>query len=255
MLLAIPDFVIYIYIVLNDLIHIVLVEPGESLNVGSVARAMKNLGFGNLHLVAPDRYNPTKAAMTACWATDVLESLIMHDSLESACGPMEKVVGFTTRQGRNRTNNFLLGDWAAKFRQEPAKTALVFGPEDTGLTHEHLEHCGAHIRIPACIEYPSYNLSQAVLLALYELHGQILSNDISSQTKRLPQAKDFYQLDRLVENVLVESGFTREGSPQPVPGLIKNLMRRTEPDQREMGILLAMFSRIDRNLKRLKEGK
>ena len=250
--LAIPNFVIYICWVISDLIHIVLVKPGESLNVGSVARAMKNLGFSNLHLVAPDRYNPTKAAMTACWAADVLDSVTIHDTLEAACDPMEKVVGFTTRQGRNRAPSFMLGDWVAKFKEEPTKIALLFGPEDTGLTHEHLEHCSAQISIPAQVEYPSFNLAQAVLLALYELRGQTLALELPATTKQLPQANDFYQLDRLIDSVLTESGFNRQGTPEPAVAIIKNLMRRTELDQREMGILLAMFSRIDRSLKRLK---
>jgi tRNA C32,U32 (ribose-2'-O)-methylase TrmJ len=39
-----------------DRIHVVLVEPGDSRNVGSVARAMLNLGYRHLHLVAPPRY-------------------------------------------------------------------------------------------------------------------------------------------------------------------------------------------------------
>jgi TrmH family RNA methyltransferase len=236
---------------LSDLIHVVLVKPAESLNVGSVARAMKNLGFVNLHLVTPDHYNRTKAAITACWATDLLDSITIHDSLEAALGPMERVVGFTSRQGKNRTSNFMLGDWAGKFREEPTKTALLFGPEDTGLTHEHLEHCSAYIRIPAHVEYPSFNLAQAVLLALYEINGQILTKESPLPTKQPAQASDFYQLDRIVDSVLTESGFTREGSPEPIPGMIRNLMRRTDPDRREMGILLAMFSRIERALKRL----
>ena len=45
-----------------------------------------------------------------------------------------------------------------------------------------------------------------------------------------PQANDFYQLDRIVDEVLTESGFNRQGTPEPAVAIIKNLMRRTDPD-------------------------
>ncbi len=34
---------------LSERFHVVLVEPGNSANVGAVARAMANLGFAHLH--------------------------------------------------------------------------------------------------------------------------------------------------------------------------------------------------------------
>ena len=74
-----------------DRFHVVLVEPGDSLNIGAVARAMMNLGYRHLHLVAPPRYEPARAAVTACWATDILEGAAVHDSLEAALAPSARL--------------------------------------------------------------------------------------------------------------------------------------------------------------------
>ena len=80
----------------NERIHVFLLEPLGSLNVGSVARAMSNLGFSHLHLIAPRNYHFEKAAKTACWATDVLEKIQVHDTLGEALSEMNDVVGFTS---------------------------------------------------------------------------------------------------------------------------------------------------------------
>ncbi|MBN8548622.1 MAG: RNA methyltransferase [Deltaproteobacteria bacterium] len=233
----------------NDLFHVVLVETDESLNIGSVARAMKNLGFRHLHLVAPRRYQPERAAITARWATDdILAGLTIHDTLEQALAPMQEVVGFSGRPGKDRFN-VDLPDLMQGLRSKPlVTTALVFGPEDTGLRHDHVEHCRWLVRIPTSVEYPSFNLAQAVLLGLFEITRQRWDSVASEPSPHAADWNQFYQLDRLVDAVLKESGFYREGTPEPIPGLVKNLFRRTQPDKREMGVLLALFSRIEREL-------
>ena len=157
----------------NDHIHVVLVEPGDSLNVGSVARAMSNLGFRHLHLVAPPRYDPERAAITACWAADRLGEAQHHDTLAEALAEMEHVVGFTARHGRNRPQHLLLPEWVTRTTAEPPKrTALLFGSEDDGLRREHLVNCNWLVRIPSSEENPSFNLAQSVLLTLFELSRQ-----------------------------------------------------------------------------------
>ncbi|MCZ6749999.1 MAG: RNA methyltransferase [SAR324 cluster bacterium] len=232
----------------SDRIHVVLVEPGDSLNIGAVARAMMNLGYRHLHLVAPPRYEPARAAVTACWATDILEGAAVHDSLEAALAPMEQVVGFTARHGHDRPSHLLLPQWCDRMAEEPpARTALLFGPEDHGLETEHLAHCRWLVRIPSASANPSFNLSQSVLLALFELSRRRWGG-IAADEKPRPPISEFAQLDRLVEAVLTQSGYFRKGTPRPVPQLVKHLLRRIDPDEREMGILMGMFGKIHRAL-------
>lgn len=233
----------------NAHIHVVLVEPGDSLNVGAVARAMMNLGFANLHLVAPPRFRAEEAARTACWADNIVTRARVHGTLADALAPMQEVVGFTARHGRHRPRHVLLPQWTAHLRTaSPAETALLFGPEDTGLRSEHLSACRWLVRIPSAAANPSYNLAQAVLLALFEI-SRLHWAEIPPE-RGLPRAReaDLQQLERLVEEALVRSGFYGKGTPQPLPDRVKHLLRRIEPDTREMPVLLGMFDHINRVL-------
>ena len=230
-------------------IHIVLVEPANSLNIGSVARAMANLGFSNLHVVAPFRYDRKKAAATACAATALLDQALFHDRLEDVLQSMEEVVGFSNRHGRNRPGHLLLPDWSARITPgEIIKTALLFGPEDTGLRQDHIEHCRWLIRIPSNEDVPSYNLAQAVLLTLFELSHPHWKQELPDLEQQLPTWNEFYQLDRILEEVLIRSGFYRKGTPATIPGMIKNIFRRLRPNLREMKILLALFAKVNHTL-------
>lgn len=243
----------------SETFHIVLVSPQESLNVGSVLRAMLNLEYKHLHLVAPRDFDPYRARITACHAESLIHSIQIHKTLSDALGPMQNVVGFSAQTGRNRLAIESLPDWASSQRGsviKRTKTALVFGPEDTGLLLEDLELCRTLVTIPSGTEYTSYNLAQAVLLALYSVResvtGSVASNDCVVESclqdcreESLASWRDFQYLDSLVDSVLELSRFYRKGTPQPIPGVVKRLLRRTEPSEREMGIMLGMFRRIE----------
>lgn len=230
-------------------IHIVLVEPQESLNVGSVARAMQNLGFENLHLVAPRGYDPERARVTARDASVLLDTMTVHARFEDALVGMEEVVGLALRSGENPAYYVTLPQWASALPERgPRRTALVFGPEDDDLRREHLEQCRWVVRIPSTAAYPSFNLAQSVLIVLYELTRALPSTQ--PPVAEAPTWNDYFQLDRILDSVMTETGFVRTGSPAPVPGRIKNLLRRLELTPSEMSTLMALFSRIDTTLKR-----
>lgn len=226
---------------------VVLVEPADSLNVGSVARSMKNLGYSRLALVRPRYFNPEKARVTACWASDLLDQLTIYDSFEECIGTCQDVVGFSTRSGKNRSLHLVLGDWLqSELAPEPANVALVFGSEDNGLRAEHTDLCRCLVRIPSRVQCPAFNLAQSALVVLYELSK--LQAQIQRQSRVLPDWNLFAQFDRIVEEVLTQSGYFRDGTPEPIPGLIKNMFRRANPDERELRVLLGLFGRLNRVL-------
>ena len=241
----------------NEDFHVILVEPQESLNVGSVARAMMNLGFRHLHLVAPRGYSHDRARITACWAEPLLDSLTIHDTFPDALADMEDAVGLSLRYGRNPAFSVMLPEWTATLPgRQPRRTALVFGPEDNGLRREHVDLCRYVIRIPSAEDSPTFNLAQSVLIVLWELTKTLPApppgEGVARVTER-PTGNDLVQLDRLVDSVMTESGFVRPGSPEPTPGLIKNLLRRMDMDKHEAGVLMALFGRVNTALRQRRE--
>lgn len=231
-----------------DNFSVVLVEPRDSLNIGSVVRAMSNLGFNDIRLIAPSSYDPSRARITACGGEGLLQQVEIFPDLQSALSGIEDVIGFSCRSGRNRVVHKELPQWLLETAVAASKkTALLFGPEDSGLRQEHVEQCRLLVTIPTTKENSSFNLSQAVLIVLYELSKDRLVGP--EQQTEFPTWNEFYQLDRIVDGIGDLSGFFRVGTPQPIPGLIKALLRRIEPSRREMGILLGFLGRIERCLK------
>lgn len=233
---------------LLDHIHVVLVDTANSLNIGSVARAMMNLGFRHLHLVKPRNFIEAKAKATACWASSLVDQAIFHEDLESALQDMQDVVGFTARHGKFRPAHVFLPEWIDELRETSLRnTALVFGSEDYCLSAEHVEQCRVLVRIPSRAENPAFNLAQSTLLALYEVSRLANENHahLHLPDPETPSWNEFFQLDQKIERICDRTGFYRVGSPDPIPRLVKNLIRRMKPDAREMRVLLGMFSKIE----------
>lgn len=234
-------------------VSVVLVHPQHSLNIGSVARAMLNLGFSNLVLVKPEEFNMQKASVTARWATPIVEQATTYEDLNSALENFTDVIGFGGRYDGENSVVTPLPSWIRDFQPQEKKIALVFGPEDRGLNTAEIHKCRQLVRIPSTADYPSYNLAQSVLLVLYELsRTQWEANLVDAPERAMPTQNEFFQLDRMLDEILTATGFFREGTPAPIPGIIQRLFRRMRPDEREMGILLAMVSKIGRHIKREK---
>ena len=83
-------------------IYFVLVEPKESGNIGSAARAMNNMDFHNLRLVNPPSLDTDEARMFAHGSREILQTARSFASLEEAVSDMQYVVGTTRRRGRRR---------------------------------------------------------------------------------------------------------------------------------------------------------
>ena len=154
-----------------DNIRIVLVSPLYGGNIGSVCRAMANMGLSDLGIAAPRRNDMNEARMMACHATEILEGRTEYPDLASAVADCGMVIGTTARLGLYRQHVKSAREMAsaALTASDNQKVALVFGREDNGLSNEELALCTQLIRIPTTNEYESINMSQAVLICCYEL--------------------------------------------------------------------------------------
>ena len=146
-------------------LRIVLVRPKSSANVGAAARAMKNFGLSDLVLVAPRCTIDRQAHALASHAGDVLETSREVASLPDALADVTWAVATSARtRATESLTEHAPDDGLATL---PARGgALVFGPEDHGLSNDELDRCQAVVRIPTA-EYASINLAQAVNLLAF----------------------------------------------------------------------------------------
>jgi len=159
----------------SQLLRWVLVETSHPGNVGSAARALKTMGFGNLHLINPkmkDVAREPEAIALASGAIDILESSQESDSLSLSVQGCSLVLGLTSR---DREFGPPVLDWESariliqEMITNHGQVAIVFGPERTGLDNEHLALCTHRVWLEANPAYPSLNLAQALMVCAYTL--------------------------------------------------------------------------------------
>ena len=179
-------------------IRVVLLRPRGAANVGAVARAMKNMGLRDLVLVHPALMKSFWARAMAAHAEDVLHSVRRCDSIGDAVADCGLVVGTTCRGGLYREAAEPPRVAAPRMVAAAAtnRVALVFGPEDHGLSNEDLKACQQLIAIPADPAYPSLNLAQAVMVCCYELRLAVAGEP--QATRELARAE---QVDRMFEKL------------------------------------------------------
>ena len=220
-------------------------------------RVMDNFNTDSLTLVAPQGIDLHVAARSACWAARKLESIQFAESLPEAVAAFTQVIGFSPRVGKNIPKSIYLNQIESILSpfvisaSAESSTALLFGPEDTGLMNEDFLYCTDVVCIDTNPENPSMNLSHAVAVALYEIdryRKSICNGDVSAlkKTSDVSEIGEYDVLQNLVSQGMRQTGFFNENTPTELPGLIKQVMLRAKLTKREMQIFQGIFGSITR---------
>jgi len=219
----------------------VLVRPKAAGNIGSAARAIKNMGFADLRIVAPLVSPKSRAALAmAVHARDVLAGARVVRTIREAVADCTLTVGTTCREGLYRSSTRPLRESAAELARLAAsnRIALIFGSEDTGLTNRELKLCERLITIPASPVYPSLNLAQAVMLTAYELSMATAETRASdSGPLELASVDEADTALERYKEALLAIGFLPEDNPEHIMFAIRALFGRSGLTQREIDIL------------------
>ena len=148
---------------------IVLVRPQLGQNIGKAARAMLNFGLTELRLVAPrDGWPNPEAGPAASGADAVLEGARLFDTAEKAVADCSLVFASTVRR-RDLVMPVVGPEEMAKLIvKAPRSSAILFGPERSGLETEEVALANAIVTVPINPQFGSLNLAQAVILLAYE---------------------------------------------------------------------------------------
>ncbi|MGE9552320.1 tRNA (cytosine(32)/uridine(32)-2'-O)-methyltransferase TrmJ [Erwinia amylovora] len=235
-------------------IRIVLVETSHTGNMGSVARAMKTMGLTNLYLVNPLVKPDSQAIALAAGASDVIGEAHIVDTLDEALTGCSLVVGTSARSRSLPWPMLDPRECGMKSVQEgqQAPVALVFGRERVGLTNEELQKCHYHVAIAANPEYSSLNLAMAVQIIAYEVRMAFLQSQESEQPQPSGEESPYPLVDDLerfyqhMEQMMINSGFIREGNPGQVISKMRRLYTRARPQRDELNILRGMLSSLEK---------
>ena len=231
-------------------IRVVLVRPKGSGNIGSVARAMKNTGVGDLALVGGGRTESLSARAMAVHARDILDGARRFDTIREAVADCGLVVGTTCRKGLYRDHVELprevAQDLVAAVRSDGARpAALLFGPEDHGLSNSDLKYCQRLVTIPSHPEQPSLNLAQAVMVCLYEIYlAAAVAPAPAERIHRAPAEAVEALFDRMKETLL-KVGFLDPQNPEHILLALRRILGRAGLEERDVKILSGLFRQIE----------
>jgi TrmH family RNA methyltransferase len=226
-------------------VRIVLIDPSHPGNIGSVARAMKNMGLEDLVLVRPRSFPHPEALALSAGADDVLARAATVATLPEAIADCSFIAGTTSRPRSYHWDFMTPRDVAARIGQFPDDTraALLFGSERYGLANADLEHCNVLVRIPANPDYCSLNLAMSVQLLSYEL---LLAREQPQSHRQLelplaPSADVEHFYGHLAQ-VLGEIGF--EDRTGHLMERLRRLFNRAQLDRNELNILRGILSAV-----------
>ena len=188
----------------------ILYKPAVPGNIGASARAMKTMGFSELRLIDPADHLSDEAKMMAHGSHDILENCRVYDSYDEAVADISFVI-CTTAKKRSAKVDYIPAPRLAQFISEKAavtgKIAIVFGSEESGLPNHILLKANVGVTIPMATNYPSLNLSQAVMTIAYELSAgaeRVIS--VQSSRGRKQESATWEQLQERTTGILREAG-------------------------------------------------
>ena len=223
-------------------IRIVLCRPIYGGNIGSVCRAMANMGLSDLVLAGTGAFDQLEARKMACWAADILKSCRQVATLAEALADCTLVFGATARMGLYRQHTRAPREWAPAIlaAAQSGKVALLFGPEDDGLSNEDLEQCNHLIRIPSTAVYPSLNLAQAVMICAYELYTA--SGVFEPLPEKSPAAANRMKerMFAMWEQMLLEIGFMEPDKARHMMLGIRRVFARGALSEDDVRILMGI---------------
>ncbi len=253
---------------------VILARPQMGENIGAAARAMMNCGLADLRLVAPRDGWPNPVALPmAAGGSEIIENAIVFESLAEATHDISFMVAASARRRDlliksvnprvaasmllAHSPNPLVSDVG---KQKGLQTAMLFGPEASGLNNDEVVLADVLVTAPLNPAYPSLNLAQAVLLMAWEWRMSahladtlepVLSGsrpNISDGQYASIQERDFF-FQRL-ETALDDGGFfTAPHMAATVKRNMRALLTRAMPSAQEISTLHGVIKALTRQRK------
>ncbi|GHE21875.1 tRNA (cytosine(32)/uridine(32)-2'-O)-methyltransferase TrmJ [Halomonas urumqiensis] len=240
-------------------IRIVLIGTSHPGNIGGTARAMQNMGLGDLALVAP-RCEPLTAdtISRASGADTLVHRSRQVATLEEAVADCTLVVGASARSRTLPWPMIAPRELGSRLPLEladsAARVALVFGREDSGLTNAELQRCHAHVHIPTNPDFSSLNLAAAVQVLAYECRLAWLDHEQGgsatppddSQGQPLATHEELEHYFAHLERTLIAIEFHDPAMPRQLMARLRRLTLRSRPERMELNILRGILSATEK---------
>ncbi|MFN3622391.1 MAG: RNA methyltransferase [Nitrososphaerales archaeon] len=218
-------------------LSLAVVEPTYPVNIGHLARLVRNFGLHSLILIEPS-FNIDEALPYASHGADILRAAKVM-SLKELFEHFELVVGTTSIPGgsRNIKRDVVTPEAAAKrISESSGSICILLGRESTGLTNKELELCDLVISIPTGTAYRTLNISHAAAIILYTISR---THTRGVKKVEVPRSMKRLLLDSAVELANL-AGFPKY-KVEMLRASLKMLVSRGNPTHRELSLILGLF--------------
>ena len=225
---------------------IILVRPQLPENIGFSARAMQNFGFKKLILVSPREEWPNeKAYDVSANANKIIEDAKIFTTLSKALKSFNYVIATSSRKRflqKPHINNFKSFFSKISFNK---KIAIVFGPENSGLTNKDLLLCDFLFSIPVSKKNKSLNLSHSVAVITHRIFEFFNNKEISILKNNISTKAEFENFMKYLENELDESGFLYPlEKKESMINNIQSMFLRAQLSKTEINTLRGMIKKL-----------
>jgi tRNA/rRNA methyltransferase len=227
-------------------VRIILHRPRYPENIGAAARAACNMGLRRVDIVQPENPLEDRIRMMATHAAgEVVDRMTTYASLAEALRDCHYVVGTTARLGGQRQAVLDPGSMARRLIpiSHQNEIAVVFGPEDRGLTNEDLRFCHALLNIPTAA-FSSLNLAQAVMVVCYEL----FTAGEKTAGPSVPRLATRHELDNMysqLKDILVRISYINPENPDYWLKHMRQFFTRIQLRAREVSIIRGLCRQVD----------
>lgn len=238
-------------------VRVVLVRAENPMNIGHVARALRNFGVSHLFLVQCAPHQTDEAYTTGFKAKRILNSAKTFDSLKEALSGSTLSVGFSARIRNDRGSPVGLLQLVPKIVETVSdhKVSLVFGNEKNGLSNEELALCDVASIIPASSVYPTLNLSHAVAVALFEIFSRTEESFQFAKNRKqyFASIAEFEALMKKIHETLVLLNYRASSKVDmlgKVHGQIRNFFQKSTLELRELKLFNTFLHKIQDRIKK-----
>jgi TrmH family RNA methyltransferase len=227
-------------------VAVALVEPQGYVNVGHVARLMKNFGHRKLYFVRPS-FDREEAVRYSTHGKDVLVAA-KTVTLKQLRNKFDVLIGTTAIHATSRLNilrESTSAEQMARIIHESSKDfCIVLGRESSGLKNAELALCDLVVNIDTKTKYRTMNVAHALGILLYEISKAKPEPPVRESKKKvnLASQQDIDLLLQYVSRVADAGNFDAHKKPL-LEAAVKKLLAKSVPTEKDVMLLVSLLRR------------
>jgi tRNA/rRNA methyltransferase len=228
-------------------IAVALIEPKYHVNVGHVARLMKNFGLKRLYFVKP-HFDKAEAVKYSTHGKDVLAAA-RTVTLKQLRKKFDVLIGTTAIRATSRLNilreSIGTEQMARIIHDSSGKDfCIVLGRESSGLNNEELALCDLVVNIDTKTKYRTMNVAHALGILLYEISKSKPELPVKKSKKKVDLAsqQDIDLLLQYVSRVADASNYDQHKKPL-LEAAAKKLLAKSVPTTKDVMLLVSLLRR------------